>query len=265
MANDYQIKLGELGRIDTGALAAKAAAAAKGKLGGEAAPTGVCPVVFDPEAMSDVLQTFCGVFSSENAQKGLSKLGSSEGEMIASDCVTLVDDPFHPDNPMPISFDAEGSPTARKHVIENGRLVTLLYNLKTAAVAGKKSTGNASKAGYDAPVAVRPFTLYLAPGAYSEEDLLEKAGNGVYINSLGGLHAGANPVTGDFSLQSAGFLIENGKKTKSVKSFTVAGNFYDLLKKITAAADNVTLPSAMGMTAFGSPSVLVEDLSIAGK
>ena len=265
MAHDYQIKLGELGRIDTGALAAKAAAAAKGKLGGEAAPTGVCPVVFDPEAMSDLLQTFCGVFSSENAQKGLSKLGSSEGEMIASDCVTLVDDPFHPDNPMPISFDAEGSPTARKHVIENGRLVTLLYNLKTAAVAGKKTTGNASKAGYDAPVAVRPFTLYLAPGAYSEEDLLEKAGNGVYINSLGGLHAGANPVTGDFSLQSAGFLIENGKKTKSVKSFTVAGNFYDLLKKITAAADNVTLPSAMGMTAFGSPSVLVEDLSIAGK
>ena len=84
----------------------------------------------------------------------------------------------------------------------------------------------------------------------------------MYIKSLGGLHAGANPVSGDFSLQSAGFLIENGKKTTAVKSFTVAGNFYDLLKNVTAVASNLELP---GMGSFGSPSVLVEGLSIAGK
>lgn len=166
---------------------------------------------------------------------------------------------------MPINFDAEGSPTACKCVIENGKLNTLLYNLKTAAVAGKTTTGNASKAGYDSAVAIRPFTMYLAPGEFTEEELLQKAGNGVYINSLGGLHAGANPITGDFSLQSAGFMIEGGKKTIPVKSFTVAGNFYDLLKSITAVGSNMELPSAMGMTAFGSPSVLVEQLSVAGK
>ena len=104
--------------------------------------------------------------------------------------------------------------------------------------------------------------MYLAPGQVTEDELLAKAGNGVYINSLGGLHAGANTVSGDFSLQSAGFMIENGKKTKSVKSFTVAGNFYDLLKNITAVASNLELP---GMANFGAPSVLVEGLSIAGK
>ena len=109
---------------------------------------------------------------------------------------------------------------------------------------------------------IRPFTMYLAPGEITEEELLAKAENGVYINSLGGLHAGANPVSGDFSLQSAGFMIENGKKTTAVKSFTVAGNFYDLLKNVTAVASNLELP---GMGSFGSPSVLVEGLSIAGK
>lgn len=265
MVNDYQIKLGALDAIDTHALTKKAAATAVGKLGGEVAPTGVCPVVFAPEAMSDLLSTFSSVFSSENAQKGLSRLADKEGTVIASEAVTLVDDPFHKDNPMPIGFDAEGSPTACKNVIEKGELKTLLYNLKTAAVVGRRTTGNASKAGYNAPVAVRPFTMYIAPGETSEEALLRKAGNGVYINSLGGLHAGANPVTGDFSLQSAGFLIENGVKTTPVKSFTVAGNFYELLRAITAVADNMTLPAATGMTAFGSPSVLVENLSIAGK
>ncbi len=262
MSNDYQIKLGALDTIDTEALAKKAAKTALGKLGGDVAPTGQYPVVFDPEAMSDLLATFSSIFSAENAQKGLSKLAGQEGQAIASAAVTLVDDPFHPQSPMQRTFDAEGSPTYRKSVIEKGEFKTLLYNLKTAAVAGKETTGNASKAGYDAPVGIRPFTLYLAPGEITEEELLAKAGSGVYINSLGGLHAGANPVSGDFSLQSAGFLIEDGKKTTAVKSFTVAGNFYDLLKNITTVANNMELP---GMGSFGSPSVLAEGLSIAGK
>ncbi len=265
MANDYQIKLGALDTIDADELTAKAAKTAVSKLGGDVAPTAVCPVVFDPEAMSDILGVFSSVFSSEAAQKGLSRLGDKEGEVIASDLVTLVDDPFHGDNPMPMPFDAEGSPTARKNIIEKGTLKTLLYNLKTAAVAGKTTTGNASKAGYDGAVAVRPFTMYLADGDMTEDELLQKAGNGVYINSVSGLHAGANAVTGDFSLQSAGYLIENGVKTTPVKSFTVAGNFFDLLHRITAIANNGKLPMAMGMTAFGSPSVLVQDLSVAGK
>ena len=265
MANDYQIKLGSLDTIDTDALTKKAAEGALRKLGGEVAPTGQYPVVFDSEAMSDLLQTFASIFSSEAAQKGLSKLAGKEGEKIAADIVTIVDDPFHPENPMPINFDAEGSPTATKAVVESGVLNTLLYNLKTANKAGKKTTGNASKGGYDSPVAVRPFSMYLAGGDITEEELLRKAGNGVYINSLGGLHAGANPISGDFSLQSAGFLIENGVKTTAVKSFTVAGNFYELLKNITAVANNSHLPTAMGMTAFGAPTTLVEGLSIAGK
>ena len=265
MSNDYKIKLGKLDQIDIDTLAKQTAESALAKLGGEVAPTGVYPVVFDPKAMSNLLATFSGIFSSEAAQKGLSRFADKEGSVVASAVVTLVDDPFHKDNPSPINFDAEGSPTSCKNVIEAGVLKTLLYNLKTAAVAGKETTGNASKAGYDASVAVRPFTMYIAPGEKSEEEMLSGIEKGVYINSLGGLHAGANPITGDFSLQSAGFMIEDGKKTTPVNSFTVAGNFYDLLKKITAVASNCTLPSAMGMTAFGSPSVLVEDLSIAGK
>ena len=265
MENSYEVKLGKLDELDAAAITASAAAKAKAKLGGQVAPTGQYPVVFSPNAMCDLLSVYSGIFSSEAAQKGLSRLAGAEGQMIAAEIVTLVDDPFHKDNPMPINFDAEGSPTQKKNVIEKGKLCTLLYNLKTAAVAGKKTTGNASKAGYDGAVAVRPFTLYLENGSISEEELLQQVGNGVYITNLGGLHAGANPITGDFSLQSAGFMIEGGIKTTAVKSFTVAGNFYDLLKNITALANNCELPMAMGMTAFGSPSVRVDGLSVAGK
>lgn len=262
MANDYQIALGQLDTVDAQALTKKAARAALAKLGGEPAPTGQYSVVFDPEAMSDLLSTFSGVFSSENARKGLSRLAGMEGDAVASGLVTIVDDPSYPGSFLQRSFDAEGSPTFRKNIVESGRLNTLLYDLKNAAIAGRETTANASKANYDSPVGIRPFTLYLASGEITEEELLCKAGTGVYINSLGGLHAGANPVSGDFSLQSAGFLIEDGKKTARVKSFTVAGNFYDLLKNITGIADNLEFP---GMGTVGSPSVLVQGLSVAGK
>ena len=265
MSNDYQIKLGKLDEIDTDALVKKAIDGAKEKLGGEVAPTGQYPVIFNSEAMCSLLGVYSSIFNSESAQKGLSKLAGKEGEVIAAPCVTLIDDPFHKENPEPMNFDAEGSPTHKKAIIENGVLNTLLYNLKTAAVAGKKTTGNASKAGYDSPVGIRPFTMYLEGGDITEEELLAKAGNGVYITSLSGLHAGADSVSGDFSLQSAGYMIENGQKTTYVKAFTVAGNFYELLKNIAALANNSHLPRAMGSTAFGAPSVLVEGLSIAGK
>ena len=265
MSNDYQIKLGKLSEIDVDKLVSKAVNGAKEKLGGEVAPTGQYPVIFNTDAMCSLLGVYSGIFNSESAQKGLSKLAGKEGEVIAAPCVTLVDDPFHCDNPEPMNFDAEGSPTHKKAIIENGVLNTLLYNLKTAAVAGKKTTGNASKAGYDAAVGIRPFTMYLQGGDMTEEELLSKAGNGVYITSLGGLHAGADAISGDFSLQSAGYMIENGVKTRYVKSFTVAGNFYEMLKNIVALANNCQLPRAMGSTAFGAPSVLVDGLSVAGK
>ena len=263
MADAYELKLGNPAAMDTGAMTRKATENALRKLGGEVAPTGQYPVIFSADAMSDLLATFSGVFSAENVQKGLSRM--AEGQMVASEAVTLVDDPFCAENPSPRNFDAEGCPTAKKNVIEKGKLNTLLYNLKTAAVAGKQTTGNASKGSYDSPVGIQPFSMYLAGGELTPEELLKKAGSGVYINSLQGLHAGANPISGDFSLQSAGFLIENGEKTVAVKSFTVAGNFYEMLKNIVCAANNSHLPMAMGTTAFGAPDVLVEGLSVAGK
>lgn len=265
MTNAYELKLGDLAQLDKQALADRAVGKARAKLGGDAAPTGVWPVVFAPEAMASLLATFSPIFSSDQAQKGLSRLAGQEGERIASDAVTLVDDPFCPLSAMPIPFDAEGTPASKKNVVEGGRLNTLLYNHRTAAVAGKETTGNAAKAGYAAPVEVAPFAFYVAPGGQSEEELLRQAGRGVYIDFLGGLHAGANVVSGDFSLQSAGFLIEDGVKTTPVKAFTVAGNFYELLRKVRAVADNLRVPNPGGVTCFGSPSVLVEDLSIAGK
>lgn len=264
-ANDYKIRLGDPAKLCPQALAVEVVAEARRKLGGTAPATGSYPVIFDPKAMAELLSVFSNIFIAERAQKGLSDLAGREGTVIAAPCVTVMDDPFHPENPIPMSFDAEGSPTKAKKVIDGGVLQTLLYNLKTANVAGKKTTGNASKAGYSADVGTSPYSMYICGGECTEQELLEMAGNGVYITGLAGLHAGANSVTGDFSLQSTGFLIENGNLAAFVKGFTVAGNFYKLLRDIRAVANNSCLPEATGMTAYGAPSTLVDGLTVAGK
>ena len=264
-ATGFKFALGQLDQLDLSATAKETADEARETLGAGAAPTGVMPVVFSPKAMSYLLTFYSEVFSAERVQKGLSLLKDKEGTAIASPIVTLVDDPFYAKNPLPMPFDAEGTPTRRKNVIENGVLTTLLYNLRTAAAAGKTTTGNAAKSNYDSVIDIQPFTMYFASGELTQEELLQKAQNGVLITSLDGLHAGANTISGDFSLQSSGFLIENGQKGAPVRSFTVAGNFFDLLKNITAIANDPQPPFFPSSTSFVSPSVLVEGLSIAGK
>ena len=114
--------------------------------------------------------------------------------------------------------------------------------------------------------AARHGTKTAISATMTRVDITDKlAENGIYINEVKGLHAGANAVTGDFSIESAGFLVKNGKITKAVKSFTVAGNFFELLKKIEALSDTVRFDASAGYTSYGSPDVLVREMSVAGK
>ena len=218
--------------------------------------SGKTPVVIKGSAMADLLTTFCGIFSAENAQKGMSLLAGKEGETIASAHVTLTDDPLMPWGLASSPFDREGAATFKKNVIENGVLKTLLHNRKTAKKAGVKTTGNAAGSGQ-----VAPTNFYFVPGEKTEEALLEEMGDGLYLTEVSGLHAGANGVSGDFSLLSRGFEVKDGKKTRAVEQFTVAGNFYQLLKDILAVGSDLQFEGSP----IASPAVYVREISVAGE
>ena len=215
--------------------------------------------------MRSLLSVFSSSFSAKAALDGMSRLKDKEGEKIASDIITITDDPQREGNSIGTNFDAEGVATHRKAVVERGVLTTLLHNRETALAMGKETTGNASKAGYSSPIGIHPYSFAIEPGDKSREELFGMVGDGIYITEINGLHAGANPVSGDFSLQSAGFLIKDGKKAEAVKGFTVAGNFFELLKSITALGNKLERGVATGITGFCSPDVLVTDVSVAGK
>ena len=227
--------------------------------------SGKYSVVLSGKQMRTILSAFVSAFSAKMAQMGMSLLAGKEGEKVASDIVTITDDPMREGVSIQTNFDAEGVAAYRKAIVENGVLKTLLHNRETAAAQGVESTGNASKGGYASPVAISPYAFCIEAGENTEEELFAMAGNGIYITELKGLHAGANAVTGDFSIESAGFKIVDGKKGEAVKSFTIAGNFFELLKSIAAVGDDVKVAITGGFTTFGSPAVLIHNVSVAGK
>lgn len=231
------------------------------RIGGRSIPSGKYKVVINNEAMVSLLGTFDSIFDAEQAQKGLSLLKGKEGEMIASDVVTIIDDPHMKNGLGSCSFDDEGVATYKKEIITNGKFNTLLYNLKTANKAGVKSTGNGFKASYASIVGVDGTNFYIKPGDKSFEEVCSEVKDGLIVTEFAGLHSGASAVTGDFSLAAKGFMIENGKKTFPVEQITVAGNFFDLLKNIEMVGSDLKFP----MSSIGCPCVVVKELSVAGK
>jgi len=252
-----------LEQVDTEAAAAQAVGKAIDKIGGESVPSGTWPVIFHNEAFADLLTAFVPIFSAKSAQQGLSLLAGKEGETIAAACVTFIDDPFRPGYETP--FDGEGVAARVKTVVDKGVFQTLLYNLETAARAGRETTGNASRPAYYASVGVAPFNFYLQPGEASPDTLYRAIGDGLLITELAGLHAGLNSVTGDFSLMAAGYRIENGQKGRFVNGITVSGNFFALLKNIRAVGSDLRFGAPMGVSRIGAPSVWAGELSVAGQ
>ena len=233
-----------------------------GKMGAKSCKSGNYKTVLKCEAFQQFFMVFFGNFLATTMQRGLSLLADKEGEVIASDVLTVKEIPMYDKALTKIPFDDEGVLTTEKAIIDKGVFATALYDLKSANKAGRQSTGNGFRAG--SAVSEMPTNLIVEPGEKTFEGLLEEAGEGIILTDLSGLHAGVNPISGDFSLLCEGYLIENGKKGRPVEQITVAGNFYEVIKAIKSVGnDRINLPSGEGE--FFTPSVLIESLAISGE
>ncbi len=246
--------------FDHSQVAKKAAQKAISSLGGKPVNSGKMNVMILNETFADILECFSGNFYAENVQKGFSLLSGKTGEKIASDNVTIVDDPLLEKGYATTAFDSEGVATYSKNVIENGILKTYLYNLKSAAKEGVSSTGNGFKAGFKSSVGTSTTNFYINKGNITVEEMAENMEEGLLITDVAGLHSGTNSISGDFSVAAEGFRIEKGRITTPVNLITIAGNFYDVLNNIYMIGSDIKFNSS----AIGSPTVAVKDISVAG-
>ncbi len=256
----FAFRLGrDPGELDWMACAEEAATRAARLLGATKPASGPFRVVLDPAAAVAFLGVLAVALSAESVQKGRSLFASLAGEVVASDPVNLVDDGRLLDGPGAAPVDDEGVPTMRTPLIDRGRLTGFLHNAHTAHRGRTLSTGNAGRAGFRTPPGVSTTNLFLAAGTEPPEALLRQANHGVYIQEVSGVHSGANPITGEFSVGATGLRITGGSLGEPLREMTVASTLRDVLERVVAVGNDLRF---FGST--GSPTVLVSEMTIGG-
>lgn len=214
----------------------------------------VCPVIIENDAMKSLFSAFSGIFAGTSALRRITPLLGKENTQIMSEKITILDAPLKKDAIMKQPFDDEGVACYDKAVVENGVFKGMLHNLKTAKAFNTVSTGNAFGRG------VSGCNLHITAGNVSKEDLIKSIDKGILVSGFDGLHAGVNAISGDFSLKTVGYLIENGKITRPVTLIVVSGNFLTIMNEVEEVANDLKLD----YTGIGAPSIKFKGLSVSG-
>jgi PmbA protein len=250
-----------LGGLDAEDVARRSADKALGVLGASKIPSARMPVVFDPYTAAQFLGVVASALTGEAVQKGRSLFAGKLGERVA-DSISLVDDGRVDGAPGSAPWDDEGTPTRRTEVIKDGVLTAFLYDLVSARRAGTSSTGNASRAGFKSAPGPAPTNMAFDPTGPTRAEVLASAGRALLVQDFHGVHAGANAVTGDFSVGATGMLLEGGQPTHAVKEVTIAAPMLDILAGIVAVADDRRWLPFGG--SFGGATMLIGEMTVAG-
>src|SRR3954454_11137166 len=260
--------------IDAEAVGAEAAERALGLVGARQPEGRRCPVVLDAFVAASFAGFIGGMLSADAVQRGRSLFADREGDEVAGSEFVLVDDGLHPDGPSTAPFDGEGSPRRRTPLIEDGKLLTFLFDAQTARRGQSATTGNAGRGShrtppgtagrdsYRTPPSVSTTNLVMEAGEASLDELVARAGDGLYVATVTGLHSGVNPVSGNFSVGATGRLIENGELGRPVREITIASDLVSMLRAVQAVGGPGRWVPCGG--SVRSAPVLIAEMAISG-
>jgi PmbA protein len=218
-------------------------------------------VVFTQTAFQELLYfTLINAVKADYVQRNQSAFKGKIGEKVASEIVTIYDDGLFNGGLRTWKFDGEGVPQQKTLIIEKGVLRNFIYDNYTAKKEGKESTGNATRAGYLSTPNIEATNFHFICGNKSPEELISEVDEGLLVYYLQGAHS-SNPASGDFSVVTTpAWKIENGEIAYATKGAMLAGNIFQVLKNISALADN---ERKIGQLV--APWVLVENVKVIGK
>lgn len=219
-----------------------------------------CTAVFDPRTAATLFAIIGGALSGEAVVRGRSFFANRLGEIVAASSFTLLEDPTDPRHFSASVYDGEGLACRRNVLIEHGELKAFVYDTVSARRAGTVSTGSAVRGGIAGSPSAGCRALQSAPGDIDQAEILRRVGNGIFVESLIGVHSGVNPVSGDFSVGVTGLMIRDGQLAEPVREVTVASTLQRMLLDVAHVGDDVEwLPgSAAGQT------VAIDNIAVSG-
>ncbi len=158
------------------------------------------------------------VLRGSSVYRKMSCLGDKLGQPIASQLLTLHDDPLVPRGLQSQRYDDEGMVARRMPLIEGGVLKNFYYPTYWARKQGV------------APTTGNPSNLVYELGERDGLEMVKDLERGIFVTGFIG--GNMNGTTGDFSAGIKGFLIEKGQLARPVSELNLAGNLLDMLQKL---------------------------------
>ena len=229
-------------------------------------------VIFSPSTVLDGLGSVLGYHSTGSAKVNEVTKFVPE-EKFASEKLTIVDDGLYPFGLMTSEFDDEGNPQKRRVLMKNGVFKDFIYDQFYALKDGRESTGNGFRQAevfyiFDSKYVTQPSNqisnFYVKPGRKSLEELIEEVEHGILIKKFSWLSP--DQTSGSFSSEiRAGYYIEKGEIAEPIKGGLVAGNFFDLIQRISGISNVSEITSGGTILAGVCPYIRFEDVQVAGR
>ena len=204
-------------------------------------PSGRLPVVADHDLTGVFVHEALGhATEGDIVTSGDSILEGKIGKKIASDIVTVVDDPTVKNAFGSFPFDDEGVKGQRKVLIADGVLKTYILNRETAHTLGMSSNGGARAESYGARPLVRMSNTFIEKGDFGFDELIEDIDYGIYAKGTRGGQVDTAKGSFQFSAQEA-FLIENGAVATPLRDVSLSGMTLQILGNIDAVGNDFKL------------------------
>jgi PmbA protein len=230
-------------------------------LGAQKGQSGRYTVVFDPRVVSTLLSVMASALSGEAVVKGRSFFAGRIGESVANAAVTLVDDPTDSRAFTASAYDGEGLACRRNVLIADGMLRMFVFDTVSARRAKMQSTGSAVRGGFAGTPSAGCRALVLQPGSKGAEEILASVGDGIYVQSVTGIHSGVNTVSGDFSVGAEGLMIRGGALAEPIREVTVASTLQRMLQSIVEIGGDLRwLPGAAA-----GQTLAIADMQLSGE
>lgn len=228
--------------IDVGKNAAERALR---KIGQQKIASGKFDMIVENRTAGRLVSMLISPLSARSLQQKSSFLEGKLDTSIASDKLTIIDDPFIQGAMGSRLYDGDGIAAKKQIIIENGILRNYYIDNYYGKKLGMKTTASGTS------------NLVFAYGDQSLEEMIATVDRGIFVTSFNG--GNSNPTTGDFSLGIGGILIEKGKLTIPVYEMNITGNALDFWNRLVAMGNDVFM-----MSSWQTASMLFEGIDFSG-
>jgi TldD protein len=211
-------------------------------------------------------------FEADFNRKNTSIFSDKMGKKIAESFVTIADDGTIHGNRGALNVDDEGNATEKTILVNGGILSSYLHDRISANYYKVKPTGNGRRQDFRNIPIPRMRSTYMENGPHKKDEIIASVKNGIYVDSFS--NGQVNIGQGDFTFfVKFGYIIENGKLTKSIKDINIIGNGPQALADIEMVADDFEITNGTwtcgkdgqgAPVSMGIPTIKIKKLTVGG-